>query len=77
MAHWEMIATMVYQLMKGATVEELKANGLEGSYVMHDSALFPVDPNGVPFTSSYIEATGDYWADLESDMAAEETITLK
>ncbi len=72
MAHWEMIATMVYQLMKGATVEELKANGLEGSYVMHDSALFPVDPNGVPFTSSYIEATGDYWADLESDMAAEQ-----
>jgi spore coat protein JC len=72
MAHWEMIATMVYQLMKGASIDELKINGLEGNYVEHDGALFPVDANGVPFTASYIEASGDFWADLESDMAAEQ-----
>lgn len=72
MAHWEMIATMAFQLMKGATIEELRANGLEGNYTQHDGALFPTDANGVPFTTSYIEASGDYWADLESDMAAEQ-----
>ena len=72
MAHWEMIATMIKQLMKGATPEELKACGLEGVYAEHDSATFPVDANGVPFTAAYIEALGDYWADLESDMAAEQ-----
>lgn len=70
--HWEMIATMAKQLMKGATIEELKANGLEGNYAEHDSAIFPADPNGVPFTTSYIETSGDYRADLESDMAAEQ-----
>lgn len=72
MAHWEMIATMIQQLMKGATIEELKANGLSGYYTQHDHANFPIDASGVPFTTAYIEATGDYRADLESDMAAEQ-----
>ena len=72
MAHWEMIATITKQLMQGATPEELKANGLEGHYAQHDSALFPTDANGVPFTTAYIEASGDYWADLDSNMAAEQ-----
>ena len=39
---------------------------------MHDRGLFPTDPNGVPFTTAYIETTGDWRADLESDMAAEQ-----
>ena len=72
MAHWEMIGTMVQQLMKGATIEELRANGLEGNYTQHDGANFPTDANGTPFTAAYIEATGDYRADLESNMAAEQ-----
>ena len=72
LAHFEMIATMIQQLMKGATIEELKENGLIGYYTQHKDANFPIDTSGVPFTSAYIEATGDYWADLESDMAAEQ-----
>ena len=70
--HWEMIGTIVKQLMKGATIEELKANGLEGIYAQHDGATFITDANGVPFTTAYIEASGDFRADLESDMAAEQ-----
>lgn len=72
MAHWEMLATMIHQLMKGATVEELKEAGLGGVYAQHDHADFPTDAMGVPWTAAYIEATGDFWADLESDMAAEQ-----
>ncbi len=72
MAHLEIIASMIYQLMDGATIEEIKANGLGEYFTEHDSGLFPVNPNGVPFTTSYIETTGDYIADLESDMAAEQ-----
>lgn len=70
--HVEMIASMIYQLTKGATVEELKKAGLGGHYAMHDNGLFPASPAGVPFTTAYIETTGDYIADLESDMAAEQ-----
>lgn len=70
--HLEMIAAMAFQLMQGATPDELAAAGLGGNFVQHDHALFPTDANGVPFTAAYIEASGDYIADLESDMAAEQ-----
>ena len=72
MAHVEIIATMVTQLMKGATPKELVDAGLTGQYVQHDHALFPVDANGVPFTSAYIQTTGNWNADLTEDMAAEQ-----
>ena len=72
LAHVEMIATMVTQLMKGASVKELTDAGLSAQYVQHDHAIFPVDANGVPFTSAYFATTGDWNADLTEDMAAEQ-----
>ena len=72
MSHVEMIAAMVKQLMAGATPKELMDAGLTGQYVQHDHALFPADANGVPFTSAYIQALGDWNADLMEDMAAEQ-----
>lgn len=72
LAHVEMIGTMVVQLMKGASVEELMANGLTAQFVEHDHAIFPADANGVPFTAAYIATTGDWNADLTEDMAAEQ-----
>ncbi len=70
--HVEMVCTMVSQLMKGATIKEIKEAGLEGQYAEHNMALFPTDSNGVPFTAAYFAATGDPVADLAEDMAAEE-----
>ena len=72
LGHVEMIATMVYQLMEGATIEELKEAGLIGYYTQHNRGIYPVDASGVPYTAAYIESTGNYIADLTSDMAAEE-----
>ena len=71
-SHLEIIASMIFQLMQGATIEEIKKEGLGDFFSEHDSALFPVNPSGVPFTTAYIETTGDFIADLESDMAAEQ-----
>ncbi len=72
LAHVEMIQTMLSQLLQDATAEEMKAAGLECHYAEHKNALFPTDSNGVPFTASYFATTGDYLADLEEDLAAEE-----
>ena len=72
MAHVEMIATMVYQLMENATMEEIKKAGLAGHYADHKKALFYTDATGNPWTATYIQAKGDVIADLHEDMAAEQ-----
>ena len=72
LAHVEMISTMVYQLMKGATIEELKAAGLDAHYADHGMGLYPVNGNGIPWTATYFSTVGDPLADLSEDMAAEE-----
>ena len=72
MAHVEIIATMVYQLMENATVEEIKKAGLGGHYADHRKALFYHDASGNPWTATYIQAKGDAVADLHENMAAEQ-----
>ena len=72
LGHCEMICTMVHQLIKDATVEELKEAGLAGVYTEHGKGIYPTDSNGVPFTVTYFAVTGDVIADLYEDMAAEQ-----
>lgn len=72
LGHVEMLSTMIYQLMKGATIEEIRNAGLDGHYAEHEKAVYPTDANGVPFTVSYFATTGDPLADLSEDMAAEQ-----
>lgn len=72
MAHVEMIATMVYQLMENAGIEEIKKAGLAGHYADHAKATFYTDATGNPWTATYIQAKGDPIADLHEDMAAEQ-----
>lgn len=72
LSHVEMIQTMMYQLMKGATIDEIKAAGLEGYFVEHGNDIFPSNPQGIPFTTAYISSVGDAIANLSEDMAAEE-----
>lgn len=72
LAHVEMISTMIYQLMKDATLEELREAGLDSHYAEHGRAVYPTDANGVPFTVAYFATTGDPLADISEDMAAEQ-----
>ena len=46
MAHVEMIATMVYQLMDNACIEDIKKAGLAGHYADHGKATFYTDATG-------------------------------
>ncbi|XMB66215.1 manganese catalase family protein [Mycoplasmatota bacterium zrk1] len=72
LGHVEMIQTMVYQLLKDATIEELKEAGLASHYTQHNHAIFPTDTNGVPFNAGGIGTTGDPIADLHENLAAEQ-----
>lgn len=72
LAHIEIISAMIYQLMKDASMEELREAGLDSHYAEHSKALYPTDANGVPFTVAYFATTGDPLADISEDMAAEQ-----
>ena len=72
LGHVEMINTMVRQLIKDATIDELKDAGLDSYYTQHNKGIYPVDASGVPFTSAYIASSGNAIVDLQEDLAAEE-----
>ncbi len=72
LGHVEMVVTLFYQLLDGASVEELKEHGLMQNYAQHGKEIFMTDAFGVPFNVANIGATGDPIADLAEDMAAEE-----
>lgn len=74
MDHMEMIAAMVYQLTRNATLKEMEDAGLDGHFADHGKALFYVDANGNPFTVTCIQAKDDPIADLQEDMAADAAI---
>lgn len=72
LAHLEIVGAIVHQLVQGASIEEIKAAGLDGYYADHDKAIYPVSAAGVPFTAAYIQSKGDPITDLHEDMAAEQ-----
>ena len=72
LGHVEMISTMINQLLKSATLEELKEANLDAWYTQHNKGIYPTDANGVPFNASYFASTGNPIVDLQEDMAAEE-----
>jgi len=72
LAHLEMVGTLVSQLTKGVSPEELKAAGLGDYYTDHGVSVYPQSAAGNPFTASYIGVKGDPITDLYEDMAAEQ-----
>lgn len=72
LSHVEMIATMIYQLTKGASIKELEDANMGGNYATHGNEFFMTSSQGQDFTVSGIGATGDYLVDLFEDMASEE-----
>lgn len=67
-----MISAMVSMLIADATLEEMKAAGLDSYYTDHGKGIYPVDASGVPFTAAYFASVGDALADISEDMAAEQ-----
>ncbi len=72
LAHLEMVGTIVHQLTKNASIEEIEKAGLSAYYTDHGVDVYPVSAAGVPFTAAYIAAKGDPIANLQEDLAAEQ-----
>lgn len=72
LGHLEMIGTMVNQLTRGVSPENLRRAGLGDYYTDHGVSVYPQNAAGMAFTSAYIGVKGDPVTDLYEDMAAEQ-----
>lgn len=71
-AHFEMIATIVHQLTRDLTPEEIKASNFGPYYIDHTLAVWPQAAGGVPQNACEFQSKGDPITDLMEDMAAEQ-----
>lgn len=76
LAHLEMVGTIVYQLTRCLTPEQIEEAGFSDYFVDHTTGVYPQAASGVPFSAATFAVTGDPIADLNEDLAAEQKARL-
>ena len=59
LAHLEMVASIVRQLTKGLSAEELEEAGFAPYYVDHTAGIWPQAAGGIPFNACEFQSKGD------------------
>ncbi len=72
LGHMEIVCTIIRQLTRDLTPEELIDSGFDKYYVDHTLGLFPQSAAGTPFSAMTFQSVGDAITDLHEDMAAEQ-----
>lgn len=70
--HMEMVSTIVHQLTRNLSPEEIKNSGFANYYVDHTLGIWPQAAGGVPFNANQFQSKGDPITDLHEDLAAEQ-----
>ncbi len=76
LGHLEMVGTIVYQLTRNLTPEQIKEAGYDAYFINHTTGIYPQDASGEPFTAAALSSTGDSIADIHEDLAAEQKARL-
>ena len=71
LAHLEMVGSIVHQLTKGASIEEIESAGLGAYYTDHGVDVYPQSAGGFPFSANCLACKGDVIANLQEDLAAD------
>ena len=71
LAHLEMVGTMVRQLLKGASDEQIMRE-YGPMYVDHGLGVYPMSAGGVPYNAFSMQVKGDPITDIAEDMGAEQ-----
>ena len=74
LAHLEMVATIVHQLTRDMTMEEIEKAGFQAYFVDHTAGVYPQAAAGFPFDALCLASKGDAITDLSENMAAEGAI---
>ena len=72
MAHEEIISTIVHQLTRNLTAEQIEGTPFANYYVDHTLGIYPASAVGDPWTAAYIQSKGDPITDLHENLAAEQ-----
>ena len=72
LAHLEMVSTIVHQLTRGLSMEEIEKSGFGPYYIDHTVGVWPQAAGGVPFNACEFQSKGDPVTDLFEDLAAEQ-----
>ncbi len=72
LGHLEMIGTIVHQLTRNLTEEQIKDSSFAPYFVDHTTGIYPTAASGYAWTAASMQSTGDIIADLTEDMAAEQ-----
>lgn len=72
LAHMEMIATIVHQLTRDLSMEEIENSGFGPYYIDHTVGIWPQAAGGIPFNACEFQSKGDPITDLHEDLAAEQ-----
>ena len=76
LGHLEMIGTIVHQLTRDMTPNEIKKAGFDTYFVDHTAGVYPQAASGTPWDASGMAVTGDVLADLNENMSAEQKARL-
>ncbi|MDD6616186.1 MAG: manganese catalase family protein [Lachnospiraceae bacterium] len=72
LAHMEMVGTIVHQLTRNLTPEEIEKSGFAPYYTDHTVGVWPQAAGDVPFSSTEFQSSGDPITDLFENLAAEQ-----
>lgn len=72
LAHLEMVGTIVHQLTRNLTEQQIKDSGFAPYYTDHTTGVYPVAASGFPYNAVSFASKGDPLTDLHEDLAAEQ-----
>ena len=73
LGHLEMIGTIVHQLTRKLSDNQIRENGFAPYFVDHTTGVYPAAAAGFPWNAASMAVKGDPIADLTEDLAADGT----
>lgn len=76
LGHIEMVSTILYQLTRNLSIDEIKRSGFDTYFVDHTTSAYPQAASGVAFSTEMLSVSGDVFADIHENLAAEQKARL-
>ena len=72
LGHLEMVGTIVYQMTRNLSLQEIQDSGYDTYFVDHTTGIYPTSASGSPWSAAGMQSKGDAIADLTENLAAEQ-----